>query len=61
MSSGFIWMYGIGPAVHDEVVLLVEIGALPDVIGAAIVDEEREFLGFLLLAGRLEALATPSP
>ena len=42
-----------GPAVHDEFALLVEIGALPHVVGAAIIDEEREFLRLLLLAGRL--------
>ena len=52
---------GIRPAIHDEVVLLVEIGALPDLVGAAVVDEEREFLRFLLLAGRLQARATASP
>ena len=55
MSSGFIWMYGIGPAVHDEIALLVEIGALPYVVGAAIVDEKGEFLRFLLLAWRLQS------
>ena len=44
----------IGPAIHDEIFLLVEIGALPDVIGAAIVDEECELLRFLFLARRLE-------
>ena len=47
-------MNGIGPTIHDEVFLLVEIGALPDVVGAAVVDEERELLRFLLFARRLE-------
>ena len=42
-----------GPAVHDEFALLVEIGALPYVVGAAIVDEKGKFLRLLLLAGRL--------
>ena len=45
---------GVRPPVHDEVILLVEIGALPDMICPPIIDEEGEFLAFLLLAGRLE-------
>ena len=53
MSSGHLDEW-IGPAIHDEIFLLVEIGTLPDVIGAAVVDEERELLRFLFLARRLE-------
>jgi len=33
----------VGQTIGDEVFLLVEIGALPDVVGAAIVDEDRCF------------------
>ena len=48
-------MYGRRPAVHDEVVLLVEIGRLPDVVGAAVVDEEGELVLLRLLALGLQA------
>jgi hypothetical protein len=41
---------GIGPAVHDELVVLVEIGVLPDMVGAAVVDQVFELLLLLLLA-----------
>ena len=45
---------GIGPPVHDELVVLVEIGVLPDVVGAPVVDQVLELLLLLLLAGRLQ-------
>ena len=48
-------MYGIGPAVHQELVLLVEIGVLPDRVGAAVVDQVGELVLLLLLARRLQA------
>ena len=43
-----------GIAIHYEVVLLVEIGALPDMVGAPIIDEEPELLRFLFFAGGLQ-------
>jgi len=45
----------VGPAVHNELVVLIEIGVLPDVVGAAVVDEVLELLLLLFLAGCLQA------
>ena len=43
------------PAVHDEIVLLVEIGALPDMVRAPVVDQEGELVLLRLLARGLQA------
>ena len=45
----------IRPAVHHQLFLDVEIGRLPDLIGAPIVDQELELVFLLLLARRLQA------
>ena len=42
------------PAIHDEIIVLVEIDRLPKVIRAPVVDEVREFFLLLLFSGRLE-------
>ena len=52
-----IWMdldKRIGPPVHDELVLLIEVRRLPSVIGAAIVDQVGKLILFRLLALGLE-------
>jgi hypothetical protein len=45
---------GVRPAIHDKVVLLIEVGALPHVVRAAVVDEERPFVLLAFFAGRLQ-------
>ena len=48
---------GIGLAIHDEVVLLVKIGVLPDQVGAPVIDQEGE----LVLLGLLARCLEPAP
>ena len=55
MSLGVHLEERVGPAVHHQLLLDVEVGRLPDVVGAAVVDQEREPRLLLLLAGRLQA------
>jgi hypothetical protein len=50
----------IGPAIHHKLVVLVQIGVLPEGVGAPVVDEVLELGLLLLLAWRLQA-ATSLP
>jgi hypothetical protein len=45
----------IREAIHHELIVLIEIGALPGDVRAPVVDEVRPFLHFGFLAGSLEA------
>ena len=45
----------VGPSIHDELVVLVQIRTLPNQVGPSVVDQEREFVLLGLLAGRLKA------